>query len=82
MAMPWLPDARLFYRCAIRRYVEAAVLLKAGFTTGAVYLAGYGIECTLKALVLANVPPGARSRVLKSFAARGLTTTNGCGVCI
>lgn len=36
-------------------------------TTGAVYLAGYGIECILKALVLMAVPAGFRPDTLRSF---------------
>jgi hypothetical protein len=36
-------------------------------TTGAVYLAGYGVECMLKALVLATTPGRARKQVLETF---------------
>ncbi len=67
MPIPSSSDARLFYRCALQRYREAQVLLEATYTTGAVYLAGYGIECILKALVLMAVPAGARPDTLKSF---------------
>jgi HEPN domain len=67
MAVPGSSDARLFYRCAFQRYEEAEVLLDADYTTGAVYLAGYGIECILKALVLMTVSAGARADMLKSF---------------
>lgn len=67
MAIPASNDARLYYRCAFQRYEEADVLLRADFTTGAVYLAGYGIECILKALVLMAVPAGSRSETMKSF---------------
>ena len=67
MATPNSKDARLFYRCAFQRHEEAGVLLKAGFTTGAVYLAGYGIECILKTLVLMAVPKGDRSDRMKLF---------------
>jgi hypothetical protein len=41
--------------------------LRAEHTTGAVYLAGYGGECILKALVLSALAPAARSEMLKSF---------------
>jgi len=44
MATPSSSDARLYYRCGYQRYEEAEVLLNAEYTTGAVYLAGYGIE--------------------------------------
>lgn len=67
MGMPSSRDARLYYRCAFQRYEEAEILLRAEYTTGAVYLAGYGIECILKALVLMGVPEGVRSETLKSF---------------
>ena len=67
MAVPSSSDARLFYRCAFQRYEEAEVLLKADYTTGAVYLAGYGVECILKALVLMAVSTRERPDVLKSF---------------
>ena len=67
MAIPSSSDARLFYRCAFMRHEEAEVLLEAEYTTGAVYLAGYGIECILKSLVLMAVPAVARPEMLKSF---------------
>jgi hypothetical protein len=67
MAVPGSQDARLFYRCAFQRYEEAEVRRQAAYTTGAVYLAGYGIECILKALVLMAVPANTRAAALKSF---------------
>jgi len=67
MATPSSSDARLFYRCAIRRFEEAQILLRAERTTGAVYLAGYGIECTLKSLVLSAAPASQTSSILGSF---------------
>ena len=68
MAIPGSSDARLYYRgCAFQRYEEAMVLFKADYTTGAVYLAGYGIECILKSLVLMAVPAATRPDMLKSF---------------
>lgn len=67
MAMPSSPEARRFYRCSLQRYREAEILIEAGQTTGAVYLAGYGIECILKALILSAVTLGVRSDTLKSF---------------
>ena len=44
MAVPKSREARLFYRCAKQRFDDAAVLRKAEHTTGAVYLAGYGVD--------------------------------------
>jgi hypothetical protein len=67
MAIPSSKESRLFYRCAKQRYQEAVILLKAERPTGAVYLAGYGIECMLKALVLSVVPPARSEDVLRSF---------------
>lgn len=67
MAIPTSADARLYYRCALQRYEEARVLFRADYTTGAVYLAGYGIECMLKALVLVTVPAKQRTKTLRLF---------------
>jgi HEPN domain-containing protein len=67
MAVPISSEARLFYRCAIQRFDEAQILLEAARTTGAVYLAGYGIECILKALILSVVPSSKTDSVLQTF---------------
>jgi len=67
MAIPASIEARLYYRCAFQRHEDAQILLRADHTTGAVYLAGYGIECMLKALVLSAVAPAARTEMLNSF---------------
>lgn len=67
MGVPSSPEARRFYRCAIQRYEEARVLRKAELTTGAVYLAGYAIECILKSLILDSAPRSGRDDVLASF---------------
>src|SRR5271155_1986315 len=69
MAVPKSKDARLFCRCAFQRFGEAEVLLRAAYTTGAVYLAGYAIECILKALVITAVPVTSQAKTLKSFRA-------------
>lgn len=47
---------RRFCRIAERRLEEAAVLRHLGYNSGAVYLAGYAVECMLKALALAQIP--------------------------
>lgn len=52
MPLPKSISARRYYRCAYQRHEEAQVLLRAEYTTGAVHLAGYGVECVLKALLL------------------------------
>lgn len=67
MAVPDSIEARLYYRCAFQRYEDAQILLRADHTTGAVYLAGYSIECILKALVLSDLAPAARTAMLHSF---------------
>ena len=67
MAIPASIEARLYYRCAFQRHEDAQILLRADHTTGAVYLAGYGVECILKALVLSALAPAARTAMLNSF---------------
>ena len=67
MALPRSKDARLFYRCAFLRYDEARVLFKAGYSTGAIYLGGYGVECMLKALILTADTEWARRETLHTF---------------
>ena len=56
MSTPVSPIPRRFYRVAYRRFEEAEVLFNAGFYTGTVYLAGYAVECMLKALILNSLP--------------------------
>jgi hypothetical protein len=67
MADPRSKEKNLFSRCASQRFVEAQILLKADQSTGAVYLAGYGIECILKALILSAVPSSRLDSMLASF---------------
>lgn len=67
MGIPRSKEARLFYRCAFQRYEDAQILARAERTTGAVYLAGYGIECILKALILSTLTPAKRAAMLRSF---------------
>lgn len=65
--MPAPPNARLFYRAANQRFEDAEFLLSVGRTTAAVYLAGYSVECILKALILAVVPPAQDGNLLAMF---------------
>ena len=67
MAIPPSKEARLYYRSAFERADDADTLHRAGRLTGAVYLAGYGIECILKALILAETPAAGRTAVLQTF---------------
>ena len=50
MGLPKPIEARLYYRAAKQRFDDAQLLLGAGRTTAAIYLAGYTVECFLKAL--------------------------------
>jgi len=68
MGLPAAQEARPFYRAGKQRFEDARVLLeKAERTTGAIYLAGYGVECLLKALVLSVVPAGDRHDMVANF---------------
>lgn len=67
MAVPRGKEARLFYRYAKQRLGEARVLQEAFMPTGAVYLAGYSVECILKALIFSVVPLVQIEAVLGSF---------------
>jgi HEPN domain-containing protein len=67
MSVPHSREARLYYRCAIQRLEDALILLAALHTTGAVYLAGYGVECVLKALLLSSLAEAPRREMLSSF---------------
>ncbi len=67
MPVPSDANARRFYRAAFQRMEDARYLFAADRTTAAVYLAGYCVECILKALVVAQAPPGDRDEVVKAF---------------
>jgi hypothetical protein len=56
MSTPARPIPRKFYRVAYQRFEEAEVLFEAGYYIGAVYLAGYAIECIRKTLILEATP--------------------------
>lgn len=47
-------DRATFQQLAEARLAEAGLLLSNGFPSGAYYLAGYAIECALKAIVAAQ----------------------------
>jgi HEPN domain-containing protein len=71
MGIPSERSARRFYRAAAMRWEDAQFLLESERTTAAVYLAGYCVECVLKALILSQAPAGEREAVLDTF--RGAT---------
>lgn len=70
MGLPRVAEARLYYRAAKHRLVDAQLLLDADRTTGAMYLAGYAVECFLKSLLLASVAPDLRRTLLDEFPGR------------
>ena len=49
---------RRFQRAAVQRLTAAEFLLKHGFMLDAVYLGGYAVECSLKAMILRRTPRG------------------------
>ena len=75
MSVPKSRDARLYYRCADKRRVEANILVRAEQPTGAVYLAGYVVECMLKALILENRPSNQQAECLEELKKLGHNLT-------
>jgi HEPN domain-containing protein len=67
MGLPQDRDAKNFWRTALQRFDDATTLLAAGRTTGAVYLAGYSVECALKALLIESTPRKDRASMAGSF---------------
>lgn len=67
MGMPRSVNARRFYRAAMQRLDDSRFLLVPARTTAAVYLAGYSVECILKALVLSVVPDAQENDILAMF---------------
>ena len=67
MSTPHSPIPRRFYRVAYQRLEEAEVLSNAGYYIGTVYLAGYAVECMLKALILNSSPKKDHETVAAEF---------------
>jgi hypothetical protein len=67
MGTPNDASAKQFWRSAKQRFLDAQFLLQSGRTTGAVYLAGYGVECMLKALLIQATPKRRRPELVNSF---------------
>jgi hypothetical protein len=67
MSLPASPIPRRFYRVAFQRLEEADVLSNAGYHIGAVYLAGYAVECMLKSLILDATPEQNHEEVEAEF---------------
>lgn len=55
MALPKFSEARPFYRAALERFEDAEFLYQVSRNTASVYLAGYGVECILKAAILSSI---------------------------
>lgn len=68
---PSTPDcAKLFYRVAAQRLPEARWIFDQSdgtFTTVAVYIGGYAVECALKAVLLARTPRARHQTVKETF---------------
>lgn len=60
-----------FLRAAKQRLTSAELLLAAGMGLDATYLAGYAVECSLKALLLARTPRRAWHSVERAFQGKG-----------
>jgi len=58
---------RLFLNVALQRFEDAQILLSNDRSTGALYLAGYAVECALKAMLLANSPSSEHMTIIDSF---------------
>jgi hypothetical protein len=67
VAIPSSAQARRFYRAAQQRFDDALLLLEMERTPAAVYLAGYSVECILKALILSAVPRVQEAEILGMF---------------
>lgn len=59
--------SRKFQRAALQRLTTASFLLKHGYNLDAMYLGGYTIECSLKALILESTPPAERTERAKEI---------------
>jgi hypothetical protein len=72
MALPSGQKARPYYRAAMQRMDDARFLLeKGGRTNTAVYLAGYSVECVLKALLISALPAKKQDEIIEEFRKRG-----------
>jgi hypothetical protein len=70
MPLPPAKQAQPFYRAALQRFEDGRFLEGVGRTTAAVYLAGYGVECILKALIVNATPSKKREEAVQSFRGR------------
>jgi hypothetical protein len=71
MSLPHAEEAREFYQAAKQRLADSYLLLDHGRTTGSMYLAGYAVECMLKALVLSALPGRHGAGMIGAWIQRG-----------
>ena len=67
MGVPRTKLASDYYRVAKQRFEDAKFLMQNNRTTGAIYLAGYVVECMLKALLLSQIPKKRQPEVVEAF---------------
>jgi len=60
-------SSRDFQRAALQRLTAAEFLLNNHYNLDAMYLGGYTLECTLKALILENTPAKDKPATLKKI---------------
>ena len=68
MAVPQSKEARRYYRVALQRLEDGRLLFdRLQRFPAAIYLAGYAVECILKALILSNTPLPRQQEVVQGF---------------
>jgi HEPN domain-containing protein len=67
MVLPNAPEARPYNQAAKQRFDDAQFLLNGQRNTAAIYLAGYCVECIMKALILSTLPKTKRLAMVASF---------------
>lgn len=82
MGTPASSVPRRFHRVAFQRLEEAEVLFEAGYYNGSVYLAGYAVECMLKALILNSTPEKEHDSIEAEFRGQRAHHTNGCATAL
>jgi hypothetical protein len=60
-------DPRKFFRVATQRFAEAQFLFNGDRYTASIYIAGYSVECGLKALILSTEPRNRQAELAASF---------------
>jgi HEPN domain-containing protein len=64
-------EANRFYKVAVQMSDHAEFLLEGGRPWVAIYLAGYAVECILKAYILDKTPSGDHKNVISVFKKAG-----------